>query len=164
MTNNTKVLTLIPEPIPKWLPSQGVAVAGSSHPVRNVESDTHTDTGAGSRWQLVKDVAVFQVKLLIDGARVSSERRVGPSATYADPATFEGIDVARGPGSVAYGSDAIGGVISVRTRRAEPRSPLAIRGAATIGAGIPEGRGTIEISNVSISLPVANQTPSNCLM
>lgn len=69
MTNNTKVLTLIPEPIPKWLPSQGVAVAGSSHPVRNVESDTHTDTGAGSRWQLVKDVAVFQVKLLIDGAR-----------------------------------------------------------------------------------------------
>jgi hypothetical protein len=34
-----------------------------------VESDTHTDVAAGSRWQLVKDVAVFQVKLLIDGAR-----------------------------------------------------------------------------------------------
>ena len=94
----------------------------------------------------IRGLARGRTLVLIDGARVSSERRVGPSATYADPATFEGIDVARGPGSVAYGSDAIGGVISVRTRRAQPGSPLAIRGTATIGAGIPEGRGTIEIS------------------
>ena len=81
-----------------------------------------------------------------DGARVTSERRVGPSATFADPASFEGIDVARGPGSVAYGSDALGGVISVRTRRAEPGSPLRISGQGTFGAGIPDRRGSVIVS------------------
>ena len=37
---------------------------------------------------------------------------------------MESVDVSRGPGSVAYGSDAFGGVISVRTRRVAPGSPL----------------------------------------
>lgn len=94
----------------------------------------------------IRGLARGRTLLLIDGARVSSERRVGPSATFADPATFEGIDVARGPGSVAYGSDALGGVVSVRTRRAEPGSPLRVRGSGTIGGGIPEVRGTLEVS------------------
>jgi outer membrane receptor protein involved in Fe transport len=94
----------------------------------------------------IRGMARGRTLLLIDGGRVSSERRVGPSATFADPAAFEGIDVARGPGSVAYGSDALGGVISVRTKRAEPGSPLRVRGTATLGAGIPDRRGTIELS------------------
>jgi hemoglobin/transferrin/lactoferrin receptor protein len=83
---------------------------------------------------------------LIDGGRVTAERRVGPSATFLDPATVEGIDVSRGPGSVAYGSDALGGVISVRTRRAEPGSPLRARVTTAFGAGVPEARGAIEIA------------------
>ena len=72
----------------------------------------------------IRGMARGRVLLLIDGARVTSERRVGPSATFLDPAVLEGIDVARGPGSVAYGSDALGGVISMRTRNAEAGSPL----------------------------------------
>jgi outer membrane receptor protein involved in Fe transport len=94
----------------------------------------------------IRGMARGRTLLLIDGGRVTSERRVGPSATFADPIAFEGIDVARGPGSVAYGSDALGGVISVRTRRAEPGSPLRIRGSATLGGGIPERRGHFEVS------------------
>ena len=62
----------------------------------------------------IRGMARGRVLLLVDGARVTLERRVGPSATFMDPAVLEGIDVARGPGSVAYGSDALGGVISVR--------------------------------------------------
>ena len=94
----------------------------------------------------IRGLARGRTLVLIDGARVSSERRVGPSASYADPATFEGIDVARGPGSVAYGSDALGGVISVRTRRAEPGSPFRVAGSGTFGMGIPEQRGTVEVT------------------
>ena len=94
----------------------------------------------------IRGLARGRTLLLIDGGRVTSERRVGPSATFADPATFEGIDVARGPGSVAYGSDALGGVISVRTRRAEPGSRLQLRGTGTLGAGIPDQRGLVEVS------------------
>ncbi len=58
----------------------------------------------------------------------------------------EGIDVARGPGSVAYGSDAFGGVISVRTRRVVPGAPLSAQFSGTLGAGIPEKRGAFEVS------------------
>ena len=70
----------------------------------------------------VRGLARGRTLILIDGARVSSERRVGPSATFLDPDVIEGVEVARGPGSVAYGSDAFGGVISVRTRSRRPAS------------------------------------------
>jgi outer membrane receptor protein involved in Fe transport len=94
----------------------------------------------------VRGLARGRTLILIDGARVSSERRVGPSATFLDPDVIEGIEVARGPGSVAYGSDAFGGVISVRTRTVAPESPLALRASATMGVGIPERRGGVEVS------------------
>ena len=94
----------------------------------------------------IRGLARGRTLILIDGARVSSERRVGPSATYLDPSLIEGVDVARGPGSVAYGSDAFGGVISVRTRRVVPGSPLSFQFSGTVGAGIPEKRAAIELS------------------
>jgi hemoglobin/transferrin/lactoferrin receptor protein len=94
----------------------------------------------------IRGMARGRVLLLVDGARVTSERRVGPSGTFLDPGTLERIDVARGPGSVAYGSDALGGVVSVRTRTAEPGSPLKVRGTATLGGGTPDRRGAAEIS------------------
>jgi outer membrane receptor protein involved in Fe transport len=95
----------------------------------------------------VRGLARGRTLILIDGARVSSERRVGPSATYLDPDVIEGIEVARGPGSVAYGSDAFGGVISVRTRSVAPRSPLAVRFSGTAGGGIPDRRASVEVSD-----------------
>ncbi len=94
----------------------------------------------------VRGLARGRTLILIDGARVSSERRAGPSATYLDPGVIEGIEVARGPGSVAYGSDAFGGVISVRTRSVAPRSPLAVRVGGTLGAGVPDRRGSVDVS------------------
>ena len=54
--------------------------------------------------------------ILIDGARVTTERRAGPSATFLDPASLGSVEVVRGPGSVVYGSDAFGGVINSVTR------------------------------------------------
>jgi hemoglobin/transferrin/lactoferrin receptor protein len=94
----------------------------------------------------VRGLARGRTLFLIDGGRVSAERRVGASGTFLDPSVIEGIDVARGPGSVAYGSDALGGVISVRTRRAEPGSPFRARLNGTVGAGIPEAKGSFEAS------------------
>ena len=92
----------------------------------------------------LRGLSAGRTLILLDGARVSSERRVGPSATYLDPSVLEGVDVARGPGSVAYGSDAFGGVISARTRRIEAGAPLHARALATFGAGIPEQRHSLE--------------------
>ncbi|MDQ3068546.1 MAG: TonB-dependent receptor [Acidobacteriota bacterium] len=105
----------------------------------NQVSDGHAGVPA------VRGLASGRTLLLIDGGRVNAERRIGPSATYLDPSTLDGVDVARGPGSVAYGSDAFGGVISARTRRAEAGDPLRVRFLGTLGAGVPEGRGSAEI-------------------
>lgn len=81
--------------------------------------------------------------LLLDEARVSTERRAGPSATYLDPFVLERVEVVRGPGSVAYGSDAFGGVLHARTPVPEPGSS---RGRAVIAgaAGTPYGTAGVE--------------------
>jgi hemoglobin/transferrin/lactoferrin receptor protein len=94
----------------------------------------------------IRGLARGRTLILIDGARVSSERRVGPSATFLDPFVLEGVEVARGPGSVAYGSDAFGGVIYARPRRVAAGAPLGFRFVGSAGAGAPEGRGGVEIS------------------
>jgi outer membrane receptor protein involved in Fe transport len=95
----------------------------------------------------IRGLARGRTLLLLDGARVSSERRVGASATFLDATVVESVDVSRGPGSVAYGSDAFGGVISVRTRRVVPGSPLGFRFDGDLGGGgVPEWRGAVEVS------------------
>jgi len=94
----------------------------------------------------VRGLSGGRTLLLIDGARVNSERRVGPSATYLDPDLLEGVEVARGPGSVAYGSDAFGGVIAVTTRRVAANAPLAGRLSISAGTGVPEKRLGAELS------------------
>ncbi len=95
---------------------------------------------------VVRGLAGGRTLIMIDGARVSAERRVGASATYLDPASLEGVEISRGPGSVAYGSDAFGGVIQLRTRRAMPGSPLGGRVSGSLGAGAPQQRAVLELS------------------
>jgi vitamin B12 transporter len=94
----------------------------------------------------VRGLAHGRTLLLIDGARVTSERRVGPSATFLDPELLASVEVSRGPGAVAYGSDALGGVVHARTRRAEPGSGFSGRAAAALGAGTPEQRASVALS------------------
>lgn len=94
----------------------------------------------------VRGLARGRTLILIDGARVSSERRIGPGAATLDPGMIDSVDVARGPGAVMYGSDAIGGVISVRTRRVAPGAPWLLRSSFTLGAGYPERRLSAEVS------------------
>ncbi len=62
--------------------------------------------------------------VVLDDARVSTERRAGPSATFLNPVTVEEVEVVRGPGSVAYGSDALGGIIRARSRMPSPDADL----------------------------------------
>ena len=95
----------------------------------------------------VRGLAKGRTVILIDGARVTAERRVGPSATYLDPSTLEAVEVSRGPGSVAYGSDAFGGVIHARTRRAEPGSGWKGRAVGTWGEGVPEQRLAADVAH-----------------
>jgi iron complex outermembrane receptor protein len=76
--------------------------------------------------------------LLLDDGRVTTERRAGPSATFLDPETVEEVEVIRGPGSVAYGSDAFGGVIRSRTRLPDTQGTQEILWNVIGGLGLDE--------------------------
>jgi outer membrane receptor protein involved in Fe transport len=97
----------------------------------------------------IRGLARGRSLILVDGGRVSTERRAGANASFLDPAAIDSIEVARGPASVAYGSDAFGGVIAVRTRKGAYRAPLTARATGTVGLGIPEGSADIELSRGS---------------
>lgn len=91
-----------------------------------------------------------RVLVLVDGSPMNSVRGNGPHPSLLDPTQVERIEVVRGPSSVAYGSDAIGGVINIITR--EPRFLEAgevLRGSASLGgsvSGLPARNGSLEFS------------------
>jgi outer membrane receptor protein involved in Fe transport len=51
--------------------------------------------------------------ILLEGVRLSADRGVGPSGSFLDPFLIRDVAVVRGASGVAYGSGAIGGVLSV---------------------------------------------------
>jgi outer membrane receptor protein involved in Fe transport len=123
------------------------APATLTQALENVPGVSAVADGGHGAVPAIRGLARGRSLILLDGSRVSTERRAGPNASFLNPAGISTIEVARGPASVAYGSDAFGGVIAVRTRRPDYRSPLRARVSGTFGAGIPEGRGEIELSD-----------------
>jgi outer membrane receptor protein involved in Fe transport len=95
----------------------------------------------------IRGLARGRTLVLVDGARATSERRAGTNASFLDPGIVRSIEVARGPGSVAYGSDAFGGVIAARTRAPDFHRGMRVRFAGTAGGGVPERRGEMEVVN-----------------
>ncbi len=76
----------------------------------------HTNYGGGS--PILRGMVGPQVLLLVDGIRLNnSVFRTGPLqyANLIDPYAVERLEVVRGPGSVLYGSDAMGGAIQALT-------------------------------------------------
>lgn len=78
-------------------------------------------TGRGQSSPFIRGVTGNQVLILVDGVRLTNGTfRAGPNQYFntIDPNSVERIEVIRGPGSVLYGGDAIGGVINVVTKSA----------------------------------------------
>lgn len=93
----------------------------------------------------LRGLARGRTLILIDGARVTAERRAGPSAGFLDPSTLSSVDVLRGPGSVVYGSDAFGGVINAVTRDPDP-------GRFSLRYGIEAAAGGLDEQGVFLGL------------
>ena len=77
-----------------------------------------TNAGGGSPY--IRGLIGKQVLILVDGVRLNNSfYRFGPHQylNTIDPNIIERIEIVRGPGSVLYGSDALGGVINVITKR-----------------------------------------------
>jgi outer membrane receptor protein involved in Fe transport len=77
-----------------------------------------TNTGGGA--PIVRGLLGQHVLLLIDGVRMNNAiTRFGPNQLLntIDPFQLQRIELMRGPASVLYGSDALGGVINLITRK-----------------------------------------------
>lgn len=110
--------------------------------LREIPGTGRIEEGA-SGVPVLRGMARGRTLILLDDARVTAERRAGPSATYLDPASIESLEVVLGPGSVAYGSDAIGGVVHARTPAPTPGSTSG-RVEAGAGVGTPFAAGSVE--------------------
>lgn len=92
-----------------------------------------TNHGGGAPY--LRGLVGNQVLVMVDGIRLNNATfRYGPNQYLAtvDPANIDRIEVVRGSGSVLYGSDAMGGVINIITRRpVGVGQPFAVRGGAT---------------------------------
>jgi outer membrane receptor for ferrienterochelin and colicin len=79
-----------------------------------------TNHGGGSPF--VRGLTGYHTLILVDGIRLNNAIfRSGPNQylNTVDPLMIHQIEVLRGPGSVQYGTDAIGGTIYLRSRTPE---------------------------------------------
>ncbi len=74
-------------------------------------------TSMGSIRPMIRGLYGERVLILVDGIRLSELMGSSSHAISIDPSQIERIEVVRGPNSVLYGSDAIGGVINIITRK-----------------------------------------------
>ncbi|MCY1395266.1 Vitamin B12 transporter BtuB [compost metagenome] len=76
--------------------------------------------GAGSLTSvLMRGTSSAQTLVLVDGQRIASASSGTTSLEFLDPQQIERVEVVRGARSALYGSDAIGGVIQIFTRKGE---------------------------------------------
>ena len=59
----------------------------------------------------------FRTLVLIDGQKISEHKSMSGSPILIDASRIERVEVIKGPASVLYGSDAIGGVVNIITKK-----------------------------------------------
>ncbi len=110
-------------------------------------------TTAGQGAAFVRALTGSQVLLMVDGVRLNNGTfRQGPSQylSSVDPEIVERMEVVRGASSTLYGSDAMGGVINVITRRAadvlEPGESWVAEGSYTFDGATSGNRGRASVA------------------
>jgi hemoglobin/transferrin/lactoferrin receptor protein len=98
------------------------------------------DNSKDSPWEqrpVLRGLSGQRVLVLMDGMPMNSARGNGPHPSLVDAEQIDRIEIVRGPSSVAYGSDAIGGAINIITRQPLPASQFVeqrgMRGYASFG-------------------------------
>ena len=93
--------------------------------------DTTQRGGAGADSStFIRGTNSNHLLVLVDGQRVGSATSGGTSLQYVDPSQIERIEIVRGPLSSLYGSDAIGGVIQIITKKGSKAHPVTLHAAA----------------------------------
>jgi outer membrane receptor protein involved in Fe transport len=109
------------------LPSSMLTEMGTANIAESVEKVPGVATvgqGGYSMVPSIRGLAEHRILLLVDGVRITSERRIGASASFVNLGDIDRIEVNRGPYSVFHGSGAVGGIINIITKSPSPHSPF----------------------------------------
>lgn len=90
----------------------------------------NNDGGQGIDRIKIRGENSFRTVVMIDGQRISEQKSMSGVPLLIDPSQVERIEVIRGPASVLYGSDAIGGAINIITKKGGTKP---IEGSVSIG-------------------------------
>lgn len=77
----------------------------------------NNDGSQGMKRIMIRGEDTFRTLVMIDGQKMSEHKSMSGSPMLIDPAMIERIEVIKGPASVLYGSDAIGGAINIITKK-----------------------------------------------
>lgn len=90
----------------------------------------NNDGGQGMKRIKIRGEDAFRTLVMIDGQKVSEHKSMSGSPMLIDPSMIERIEVIKGPASVLYGSDAIGGAINIITKKGGTKP---IEGEVSVG-------------------------------
>lgn len=75
----------------------------------------------GAKRVKIRGESGARVLVLIDGQKISEQKSMDGAALLIDPNRIARIEVIKGPASVLYGSEAIGGVVNIITKKGGDR-------------------------------------------
>jgi iron complex outermembrane receptor protein len=97
------------------LTTGGASIANALAAVPGISS---TDFASGASRPIIRGQDATRVRLLEDGASSSDVSDIGPDhGIPIDPLAAQSIEVVRGPATLRYGSQAIGGVVNILNNR-----------------------------------------------
>ena len=114
------------------------------------------DGSQGLKRVKIRGEDAFRTLVLVDGQKISEQKSMSGSPMLIDAARIERIEVIKGPASVLYGSDAIGGVVNIITKKGgeKPVEGEIWTGYSGASRGFSEGmavRGNIDGLKYSLS-------------
>lgn len=79
--------------------------------------EINADGSQGIKRIQIRGENAFRTLIMIDGQRITEQKSMSGTPILIDPSQIERIEVIKGPASVLYGADALGGAVNIITKK-----------------------------------------------
>ncbi len=105
--------------------------------------EINTDGSQGMKRIQIRGENAFRTLIMIDGQRMTEQKSMSGTPILIDPSQIERIEVIKGPASVLYGADALGGAINIITKKGGSDR---VQGTASVGLNSSNNGGSASAS------------------